>query len=300
MHDVVLVIMAAGVGSRYGGPKQLAPVGPNGERLFEYAVFDASRTGFDRVVFGVRGEQEREFQTIADALASHVPIEIGVVAQRIDDLPDAFGPGQRVKPWGTGHALLAARGVLDAPFAIINADDFYGPEAYRLAADACATAAADGATTVVGMRLADTLSAHGPVTRAVCAMDGTHLIALEEIDDIARIGPVLAGTHHGRRRNLSGDELVSMNFWVCPASIVRALEREFAQFLGDCAQDGQAEFRLPEAMSSLAARGATKLRAVRARGPWFGLTHAEDLPAAVAGLESLGEQGVYPTPLWGK
>jgi|SoiMethySBSTD1v2_1073268.scaffolds.fasta_scaffold19328_2 NDP-sugar pyrophosphorylase family protein len=292
--------MAAGAGSRYGGPKQLAPVGAQGERLFEYAIFDASRTGFGRVVFVVRAEHEREFQAIAATLASHARIDFAVVVQRIDDLPGAFRSLQRVKAWGTGHALLSARAVLDAPFAIINADDFYGPDAYRLAAHAAATAAAEGATTVVAMRLGDTLSAHGPVTRAVCTMDGTRVIALEEIDGIARAGASIAGTHQGRRRQLTGDELVSMNFWVCPPSIVRALETEFESFLAGHARDPAAEFRLPDVMSVLAARGVAELRAVRSGGPWFGLTHAEDLPAAVAGLQTLAKQGVYPAPLWGE
>jgi NDP-sugar pyrophosphorylase family protein len=294
----ILVVMAAGAGSRFGGPKQLAPVGPHGERLLEYAVFDASRCGFGRVVFVVRGEHEREFQAIAAALASRVPVEFQAVVQRNDDLPAGFEPGARTKPWGTGHALLAARAALDASFAIINADDFYGSDAYRLAVDACGIAEREGATTAIAMRLADTLSPYGPVTRAICTIDGTRLVALEEIRDIAPAGAELIGAHLGRRRSLTGDELVSMNFWVCPASIVRPFETEFESFLTDHARDTEAEFLLPEAMSVLAARGATHLRAVRSRGPWFGLTHAEDLAATAAGLRQLSAEGVYPTPLW--
>ncbi|MGE5834570.1 MAG: nucleotidyltransferase family protein [Acidobacteriota bacterium] len=296
----ILVVMAAGAGSRYGGPKQLAPVGAHGERLFEYAIFDASRSGFGRVVFVVRAEHEREFEAIAATLASRAPVDVDVVVQRLDDLPGAFRSLQRVKPWGTGHALLSARAVLDAPFAIINADDFYGRDAYGLAAHACGTAAPEGATTVVAMRLADTLSAHGPVTRAICTMDATRVIALEEIDGIARAGASIAGTHQGRRRQLTGDELVSMNFWVCPPAILRALETEFELFLADHSRNREAEFRLPDVMSVLAARGVAELRAVRSGGPWFGLTHAEDLPAAAAGLQALAKQGVYPAPLWGE
>ena len=292
--------MAAGAGSRFGGPKQLAPVGPQGERLFDYAIFDAGRCGFGRVVFVVRDEYEPEFQAIAAALASRVPVSIQVVVQRVADLPAAFAPAGRTKPWGTGHAVLAARALLDASFAIINADDFYGREAYRLAADACGVAEREGATTVIAMRLADTLSPYGPVTRAVCVTSGTRLVALEEIHDIAGAGTDLTGTYLGRRRALAGDELVSMNFWVCPASIVRPLEAEFASFLAAHAGDAEAEFRLPDAMSALAARHVTELRAIRTPGPWFGLTHAEDVAATTAGLRQLSAHGVYPAPLWGR
>jgi NDP-sugar pyrophosphorylase family protein len=296
----ILVIMAAGAGSRFGGPKQLAPVGPHGERLFDYAMFDATRCGFGRVVFVVRDEHEREFQGMAAALTSRVPVSIQVVVQRVADLPATFATAARTKPWGTGHAVLAARALLDAPFAIINADDFYGPEAYRLAADACRVAEREGATTVIAMRLADTLSPYGPVTRAVCVTDDTRLVALDEIHDIAVAGAELTGTYLGRRRTLTGDELVSMNFWICPASIVPPLEAEFESFLTAHAGAAEAEFRLPDAMSALADRNATGLRAVRSPGPWFGLTHAEDVAATSAGLRQLAAQGVYPAPLWGR
>jgi hypothetical protein len=293
-----LIVMAAGAGSRYGGPKQLAPLGPSGERLFDYSVFDAARSGFRRIVFVVREELAAEFRSIASRLSAHITSDPHVVVQRLDDVPVGFRPGGRVKPWGTAHAVLAARNAVDGPFAVVNADDFYGPDAYRLAAEAARLAAARGITTVVAMRLADTLSPHGPVTRAVCAVDGSRVTALEEVHDIARNGADLVGTHLGRLRHLSGNELVSMNFWVCPPTLLPQLQSGFASFLSKHREDAAAEFRLPEAISELAFRGEVELQAVRAPGPWFGLTHAADRPAVVEGLRRLSDDGTYPIPLW--
>ncbi len=295
---LILVIMAAGAGSRYGGPKQLAALGPNGERLFDYAVFDAVRSGFARVVFVVREPLEREFQSIADDLATHLPSPPRVVVQRLDDLPAGHVPAQRLKPWGTGHAVLAARDELDGPFAVVNADDFYGPHAYQLSVTAGRLGADRGLTTIIGMRLADTLSENGPVTRAVCAVNDGRVTSLDEVHDIVRHNGELVGSVDGRSRVLTGEELVSMNFWVCPPSMVANLQAGFEAFLRDASQDNDAEFRLPEAISALAARGGAAIQAVHAAGPWFGLTHAEDRSTVAAGLRRLAEQGAYPTPLW--
>ena len=293
-----LVIMAAGAGSRFGGPKQIEPLGPHGERLFDYAVFDAVRAGFTRVVFVVGDDREREFRAIGDELARRVNVETRVAVQRLDDLPDGSRRPARDKPWGTGQAVLAARAAIAGPFAVINADDFYGAEAYRIAAAAGERANADGTITVVAMRLSDTLSPHGSVTRAVCALDGARVVALDEVHDITRVGEGLVGTHAGRRRVLTGDELVSMNFWVCPPAMCRDLRIEFERFLAANGDDPGEEFRLPEAISALAARGEARVEVVQAPGPWFGLTHVGDRDIAARGLRQLAEQGRYPAPLW--
>jgi hypothetical protein len=288
--------MAAGAGSRFGGPKQLEPLGPAGERLFDYAVFDAVRAGFTRVVFVVRPEIEREFRSIAGAL----PLEPHVAVQRLADLPAGHPQVERRKPWGTGHAVLAARAVIDGPFAVINADDFYGLEAYRLASEGGRLAEEQGVVTVVAMRLGDTLSLNGPVTRAVCDLEGHRVVGLDEVHDIARSGADLIGTHHGRPRVLTGHELVSMNFWVCPRGMVPNLQSEFELFLAASSGDEAAEFRLPEAIGALVAKGAAEMRAVQAPGPWFGLTHPADREVVTAGLERLSREGSYPSPLWGR
>jgi NDP-sugar pyrophosphorylase family protein len=288
--------MAAGAGSRFGGPKQVAAVGPNGERLFDFAVFDARRAGFGAVVVVVGEDLEREFSSIAAGLTPHVPTR--VVVQRQDDLPEWFASPARAKPWGTGHAVLAARGVLDGPFAVVNADDFYGADAYRHAVDACRAADERGVSTVVAMRLDRTLSPHGPVTRGVCVTDAGHVTRLEEVHDIVRQTSGAAGTHLGQPRRLTGSELVSMNFWVFPRTILSPLWAGFEAFLRQQGGDATGEYRLPEAVSALVARGATELRVVETAGPWFGLTHADDRDAVARGLRELGQRGVYPQPLW--
>ena len=294
----LLVVMAAGSGSRFGGPKQLEPLGPNGERLFDYAVFDAVRAGFTRVVFVVRDELARTFESIADHMRSQLGVETGVAVQKLADLPGARKSGTRVKPWGTGHAVLAARDHLDEPFAVINADDFYGRDAFARAAEATRRAGEAGVTTVVGMRLGDTLSAHGSVTRAVCALEGARVVRLEEVRDIRRDQDAVVGTSAGARRLLTGDELVSMNFWVFPAEMPRHLSSDFESFLDRSGHDQDAEFLLPEAVNAMARRGQAHVEAVQAPGPWYGLTHASDRANVAAGLRALADRGEYPMPLW--
>jgi hypothetical protein len=293
-----LVIMAAGAGSRFGGPKQLEPIGPGGERLFDYAVFDAVRAGFTRVVFVVRDELAAAFDPVAAAIRSGLGVDTCVVVQQLDDLPGGRRPGTRVRPWGTGHAVLAARDLVDAPFAVINADDFYGRKAYERAAAATGGAGAAGVTTVVAMRLADTLSPHGPVTRAVCALDGLRVVRLDEVRDTHREPAGVVGTAGGERRQLSGDELVSMNFWVFPTGLLQRLLYDFESFLDARAEDDDAEFLLPEAVSAIARRGETHVEAVPVPGPWYGLTHASDRAGVAAGLRALADRGDYPIPLW--
>ena len=295
MNGRTLVVMAAGAGSRFGGPKQTAPVGPNGEWLPEYAVFDAHRAGFDRVVFITRPELQDEFEDLARRLG-HTQIDI--VHQRLDDIPPGFDVVVRDKPWGTGHAVLTVRNVVNSPFAIMNADDFYGADSYRLGADACDRAALDGAATVVAMRLDTTLSPHGPVKRGWCQTDGDRVTRLEEIMGIERRpdGRIEArGRHAGL--SFTGAELVSMNFWVFPPTIFKQLSGKFDAFLQAEGRKSDSEFLLPDVVNELIAEGALDLRAVVAPGPWFGLTYREDLPEVEHGLAALTESGTYPTPL---
>jgi len=290
--------MAAGTGSRFGGDKQSAAVGPHGEWLLEYAVFDARRSGFDRVVLVIREELEPVFASLVRRLSS--AIDTRIACQRIEDVPaeSAHLVADRRKPWGTGHAVLAARRFVDGPFAIVNADDFYGAEAYVLGQSACATAAAHVTATVVAMRLDRTLSPHGPVKRAWCQAEGTSVRRLEEVMGIERRdGRLLAsGAHAGRV--FHGDELVSMNFWVFPPDILPVLDERFAAFLRSAGSRAEGEFLLPEVVNDLIAARRLDLRVVEAPGPWFGLTYAKDRPAVAAGLADLTRRGVYPTPLW--
>jgi len=293
-----LVVMAAGAGSRFGGAKQAASVGPHGEWLLEYAAFDARRAGFAQVVLIVREELEPLFGPLAARLSPS--IETRLAFQRIDDVPPGSAhlvPGRR-KPWGTGHAVLAARHVVDGPFAIVNADDFYGPEAYEHGARACETAANSGTSTVIAMRLDRTLSPHGPVKRGWCQAVGNRVSRLEEVMGIERRDGALRASGAHAATPFRGDELVSMNFWVFPPDIFPALHERFEAFLRTAGSSPDAEFLLPEVVNDLISSARLRLDVVEAPGPWFGLTYAEDRPAVVAGLAQLTRQGVYPAPLW--
>jgi hypothetical protein len=303
-----LVVMAAGAGSRFGGPKQSTPVGPAGEWLLEYAVFDALRAGFGRVVLIIREEHAEVFERRVRQVMPDVPVTLAF--QRPTDLPDGHQvPAGRVKPWGTGHAVLSARSVVDGPFAIMNADDFYGAEAYREGARAARVAAADGTATVVAMRLRDTLSPHGEVKRGWCqtaddggaAGDCDRVVRIQEVMGLERRGDGLiraTGAHAGL--TFDGSERVSMNFWVFPSTIFALLLEDFRAFLRTSGTSIDAEHLLPEAVNTFVARGALRVRVVDAPGPWFGLTHRDDASAVTDGLLRLTRSGVYPSPLWSR
>lgn len=288
--------MAAGAGSRFGGGvKQLAEVGPRRERLMDFAIFDARRCGVGRTIFIVRDEHQEDFRALGRQMG--LGSDAVVAVQRLDDLPPGFAPGARTKPWGTGQAVLAAREHIDGPFVVLNADDFYGTAAYEAAAEACREAER-GITTIVGMRLDQTLSLNGAVTRGVCETDGARVTRIEEVQEIARHGGKITGKAGGRTREFNGREIVSMNFWVFPAEMVGHLNRHFTAFLAKEGADHSAEFRLPDTVNALIESGDAEVRAVDTPGPWFGLTFAADRPEVVAGLADLTKRGVYPSPLW--
>jgi len=295
--DLALVVMAAGAGSRFGGPKQTAAVGPNGEWLLEYAAFDARRAGFGRVVLIIREELRPQFEDLIDRFQRE-GLEVRVAYQKVDDVPAGVSAVSRTKPWGTGHAVLTARRDVDGPFAIMNADDFYGAKAYVQGAEAGRAAAERGTSTVVAMRLERTLSEHGPVKRGWCQTNGDRVTRLEEVMGIEKKD----GRYHAAGKHaavaFTGQELVSMNFWVFPPGVFSLLGAKFDAFLAAHANDPGSEFLLPEAINELIDDGRMDLRAVDAPGPWFGLTYKEDRPEVEAGLKELTRQGVYPSPLW--
>ena len=291
-----LVVMAAGAGSRFGGPKQTTPVGPGGEWLPDYALFDAIRAGFTRAVFIIREELRPEFDALKSRVGSRLPIDL--VTQRLDDIPPGFSPAPRSKPWGTGQAVLTVRDIVKTPFVIMNADDFYGADAYLQGAEACAVADSKGSATVVAMRLDRTLSPHGPVKRGWCQTANGRVTRVEEVMGIGRKGDRLeaAGKHAGIHFN--GSELVSMNFWVFAPSLFDQLGSKFKAFLKKSAGDADAEFLLPEVVNELIAEGQMEVLARETPGPWFGLTYRDDLPEVISGLAALTEKGTYPQPLW--
>jgi UTP-glucose-1-phosphate uridylyltransferase len=283
-----LVILAAGIGSRFGGVKQVQPVGPHGELIIEYSAFDALRAGFDRLVLVVRRDIEADFRA-AIGRRLEARLDVRYVFQEM-------GEG-RTKPWGTGHAVLAARRAVTRPFAAINADDFYGAAAYR------ALAAHFGASTdyaMVGYPLRQTLSEHGAVSRGLCERDGAG--RLRRITEVTKIEKTATGARYrdaqGVTHPLSGDEPVSMNCWGFTPAVFPQLEELFGEFRAQHGNDPKAEFYLPTALSALNERGTAKIALLRAEDAWFGLTYREDVPSAQAAIRSLVAAGAYPAPLW--
>ena len=213
-------------------------------------------------------------------------------------MPAWFVPAPRMKPWGTVQAVLAARDAISGPFAAVNADDFYGAAAYRLAMRACEDADRDRTAAVIGLPLHRTLSEHGPVVRGICQLDAGWLTVLDEVYAIERIGEGARGTSAGAPRLLTGRELASMNFWVFAPAAFAGLEERFEAFLRQRGHEPAAELPLPEAVNEMLQAGPLRVRAIEAPGPWFGLTHMDDRPRASAGLRALHERGEYPDPLW--
>jgi dTDP-glucose pyrophosphorylase len=298
-----LVVLAAGMGSRFGGLKQVQPVGPAGELIIEYSIYDALRAGFDRVVLVIRRDIEAEFRaTIGRRLESRV--EVRYVFQEMDALPagaDRAAAGARTKPWGTGHAVWVARDAVRGAFAVINADDFYGASGYAaLARHFAAVGAGRAAYALVGYPLKQTLSEHGTVSRGLCTVNAAG--RLTRITEITRIERAADGARYtdaaGGERRLSGEEIVSMNFWGFTPAVFPQLERLFGGFLARAAGDPKAEFYLPTAISELNERGEAEVALLRSGDAWFGITYREDLASAQAAMRALIAAGRYPSPLW--
>jgi len=286
-----LLVLAAGMGSRYGGLKQIDPVGPSGETVLDYAVYDAIRAGFGRVVFVIRRDFEGPFRSTV-ILKYSGRIEADVVFQSADDLPSGCaGPASREKPWGTGHAVWSARAAVSGPFAVINADDFYGASSYAHLA-AFLGGARGTRYAIVGFRLARTLSESGTVSRGVCRAEHGRLISITEE---TAISPADVGA--GRR--LSGSEIVSMNFWGFTPSIFEGLERGLRSFLAARGSEPQAEFYLPVAVSDLIASGGAVVDVLPSDEPWFGITYRQDHTRVVAAIAGLVGREAYPAQLFG-
>ena len=288
MSNLTLVVLAAGMGSRFGGLKQLTAVDDAGQTLVDYLVFDAVRAGFDHIVVVVTPEIEAEFDArIGAAIRRHVSLDYAY--QRLDDLPPGFTvPAGRVKPWGTGQAVLAALHLVNGPFVTVNADDFYGADAYAQAAGFLSTDGDDHV--LVGYRLANTLSANGPVSRGVCEVRGGLLAGIRER---LALRPVDGGATDESGEFIDGNTLVSLNFWGFRPSAAQAFKDGFPAFLGrpDAAT---AEYFLPDVAAGL----IPHVRVLPTAATWMGMTYADDLPGLKAHLAGLISQGVYPTRLW--
>lgn len=299
--DLTLLVLAAGLSTRYGGVKQLEAVGPSGETLLDYGIYDAVRAGFTKVVLVTRRELEH-------ALREHVSrifgdaLTLAFAFQELDALPRGYSvPEGRVKPWGTGHAVLAAKSHVSEPFVAMNADDFYGASAYLLLAEHLREVGGTGEAhfAAAGYRLRDTLSPHGGVSRAVCELDRDgYLRRVTEVKGIREDEGTIAGVSvAGERYVLSGDETISMNLWAATPAAFLWLERQFERFLAKNGADRDAEFLLSTAVNDLIAERALRVKVIPTAGPWLGMTHREDRPYVVARLRQLIAAVDYPADL---
>jgi NDP-sugar pyrophosphorylase family protein len=291
-----LLVLAAGIGSRYGGLKQMDPVGPSGEFIIDYSIYDALRAGFGRVVFVIRDEIEAAVRaTIGARVERHVPVTY--VRQSLAALPPGFSvPGARVKPWGTGQAVWVCRAAIDEPFGVINADDFYGRDAYRALAEfLTATAARPDHYGMVAFYLRNTLSDHGSVCRGIChtTSDG-NLASVTEVTDIEK----RAGRAFSPSLAVTGDECVSMNMWAFKPTLFAHLETAFAAFLRAQAATPKAEFFIPTVINDLMRAGHVTTRVLTTDGDWFGVTNPDDRPRVVERIAACVDAGVYPADLW--
>ena len=285
------------MGSRYGGLKQMDPVGPTGETLLDYSVFDAIRSGFQRIVFVIRRNFEEEFREKVGRRFEEW-VDVDYVFQQLNDLPEGFSvPEGRAKPWGTGHAIWCARTAVDSPFLAINADDFYGRGAISdVGTFLAAQQVHSTAYCMAGYRLDTTLSENGPVARGVCEIQTDGL--LSGIREVTKIERGMDGIASGGDRFL-GSERVSLNCWGFTPAIFPGLEALFSRFLSDHAEEEKSEFYIPDAVFGLITSGHASVQVLPVESRWFGVTYREDRPSVVEALARLTAKGEYPVSLWG-
>jgi hypothetical protein len=298
MTKPTLLVLAAGMGSRYGGLKQIDPVGPAGETIIDYSIYDALRAGFGKLVFVIRKDIEQQFREIVGArFEKHAPVEY--VFQELEKLPAPYTlPAGRTKPWGTTHAILMADGVIKENFAAINADDFYGQEAYKVLAQHLTAGTPDYA--MVGFILKNTLSPNGTVARGVSRVDANNY--LTHIVEMMKIEPDGSGAKNteadGKITKLTGDEAVSMNFWGFTPALFPQLKVEFEKFLKKAGGEQKSECYIPATVGDLVTSGQAKCKVLRSSDSWFGVTYREDRPQVVESIRQLVAQGKYPEKLW--
>ena len=308
MRKPVLVVMAAGMGSRYGGLKQLDPVGEHGELIIDYSIYDARRAGFETVVFVIKHAIEETFRAgIGDRLSK--VMDVRYAYQELDDLPEGYAvPEGRVKPWGTCHAILAARKVVDGPFAVINSDDYYGPEAFREMYDYLSTHEDRPGCyeyAMVGYLLGNTVTEHGHVARGVCVETADHFLqSVTEHTHIEKDGDNARSTRDGGEtwEQLPGDTIVSMNLWGFTRSFLTEAEERFPAFLDRALKEDpvKGEYFLPSVVSALIGEGKARVKVLRSRDRWYGVTYHEDKPVVVAAIARMTQAGLYPDDLWRK
>ncbi len=302
--NTTLVIMAAGIGSRFGeGIKQLEKMGPNGEIIMDYSIYDARKAGFNKVVFIIRKDIEKDFKEIVgDRIASIM--DVSYVYQDIGAIPEGFSvPSGRTKPWGTGQAVLMCKDVVKEPFAVINADDFYGAEAFKLIHDELVAPSHSGGKynfCMAGFKLGNTLSDNGAVTRGICVTNETGMLeSVCETTGIECVDGRIVFDDNGADLTADKDTCVSMNMWGLTPDFFDELEPRFTKFLQDIRpEDIKKEFYLPVVVDELIQEKLAEVKVLETDGKWFGVTYKEDKPEVVASIRNLISEGVYPESLW--
>ena len=305
MKKPVLVIMAAGMGSRYGGLKQIDPVDREGHIIMDFSIYDAKKAGFEKVVFIIKKENEKDFK---DAVGRRIEkvMDTAYVYQELDSIPEGFAvPEGRVKPWGTAHAILCAAGEIDSPFAVINADDYYGRSAFEKIYQYLTTHEDDEKYryTMVGYRLKNTVTDNGYVSRGVCALnEKNELVSVTERTRIEKRGSGVAYSEDGGSSwtEIAGNTLVSMNMWGFTESILEEIRSGFPAFLkkGLAENPMKCEYFLPSVVSDLLSAGKASVAVLESEDKWYGITYKEDKPAVTAAIQNMKNSGLYPERLW--
>ncbi|MDA3953701.1 MAG: sugar phosphate nucleotidyltransferase [Bacteroidales bacterium] len=299
--DLTLLVLAAGMGSRYGGLKQLDQVGPSGETIIDYSVYDAIEAGFNKIVFIIRRDIEKEMKELLfDKYSKKIQIEY--VFQELHNIPEGVElPAERVKPWGTGHAVLMAKDVINEPFVVINADDFYGKSAFKVVADYMRSKQANlkGKNCMAGYLLKNTLSEFGEVSRGVCKInDKNELIEVTERTKIGRKNGKIIADDNGNDLELDGEVFVSMNFWAFTPDVFPELESEFKSFITDNISNLKSEYYIPSIVSHQINNKLATVKVLEATDQWFGVTYKEDKPFVIEKIKNLTLAGEYPERLW--
>ena len=294
MKDMTLLVMAAGMGSRYGGLKQLDAVGPNGETIIDFSVYDAIGAGYNKVVFIIREDFEKQFkQKISNKYKDKIDVEI--VYQDLNDLPRSFRcPNERSKPWGTGHAILAARNAISEPFVAINGDDFYGKESFKVISNYYSSVKSGFA--MAAFQLDKTLSENGSVSRGICEQSSNELVTVVETHDIKKNSA--GNIECDRNISLIGNELVSMNMWGFTPTLFDHLEKMFNDFLTGNILDLKSEFLIPSVVNDLIEKNIEKVQVLKTQSTWFGVTYVEDKPFVESQIKELVKRGEYPVSLF--
>ncbi len=305
MKKPILVVLAAGMGSRYGGMKQIDPVGPNSQLIIDYSIYDAKKAGFETVVFIIKKEIEQAFkEAIGDRLSKHM--EVRYAFQNISALPEGFTiPEGREKPWGTSHAILSAKDVVDAPFAVINADDYYGSDAFKVIFDYLSSTPDTDVFNycMVGYMLKNTVTEHGSVARGVCEVDENDmLIDVNERTRIEKFGDEIKFTEDDGNTwtTLEEDTQVSMNLWGFKENVMGAINDGFAEFLKEAIVKNplKCEYFIPLTVSELINGKKAQVKVLHSQDKWYGVTYKEDKPTVVNAITEMTESGKYPADLW--